>query len=239
MNETDPESMQENTCCNEGGHCDHCCKLCCKNKYSDLVRMLLIEVFVYPITICSMFKLFLNILRDDGKVDVRAGFSIVVFGLVVLWKIVTIYGLRTFVLLRTILAVQKFRKDGPVEKTARSFHIRFFVHVMGQMFSQVVMIVCVGAKMYHENRNFSTENTVRISGFLWYMIIGALLIPFAGVLTFAIANFYSVQEYPIGFFLDLLHTVVKKRGFADAMSPSTKQNDKGKKSVKLGMSGDG
>ena len=87
-------------------------------------------------------------------------------------------------------------------------------------------------------RSFQLQ-LVRISGFLWYMIIGALLIPFAGVLTFAIANFYSVQEYPIGFFLDLLHTVVKKRGFADAMSPSTKQNDKGKKSVKLGMSGDG
>ena len=234
--ETDPESAQEQTCCNEGGHCDQCCKLCCKNKYADLVRMLLIEVFVYPITICSMFKLFFNILRDDGKVDARAGFSIVVFGLVVLWKIVTIYGIRTFVLCRTILAIQKFRKDGPVEKTARSFHIRFFVHVMGQMFSQVVMIVCVGAKMYYENRNFSTDNTVHISGFLWYMIIGAFVIPLAGVLTFAIANFYSVQEYPIGFFLDLLHTVVKKRGFGDAMSPSMKKNEKGKKSVKLGMS---
>lgn len=234
--ETDPESVQEQTCCNEGGHCDKCCKLCCKNKYADLVRMLLIEIFVYPITICSMFRLFLNILRDDGKVDIRAGFSIVVFGLVLLWKIVTIYGLRTFVLVRTILAIQKIRKDGPVEKTGRSFHIRFFVHVMGQMFSQVLMIVCVGAKMYYENSNFSTDNTVRISGFLWYMIIGALLIPFAGVLTFAIANFYSVQEYPIGFFLDLLHTVVKKRGFGDAMSPSMKENEKGKKSVKLGMS---
>ena len=78
------------------------------------------------------------------------------------------------------------------------------------MVSQVSMIVCIGAKMHYENRNFSVDNTVQISSALWYMFFGALIIPFAGIFTFGISNFYSVQEYPIGYFLDLLDSVIRR-----------------------------
>ena len=60
------------------------------------------------------------------------------------------------------------------------------------------------------------------------MITGGFFIPLAGVFTFVIYSFYYVQEYSIGFFLDLVHTVVKKRGFGDAkdlgLSPETKED---------------
>ena len=115
------------TCCADGGHCDHCSKLCCKNKYADLVRLLLIELFVYPITICSTLKVFLNIhLRSQDGIDVITGLSITGFAVSALWNVFFIYVLRSFVILRTICAIDKFRKDGPVAETARSFHNMVF-----------------------------------------------------------------------------------------------------------------
>ena len=67
-----------------------------------------------------------------------------------------------------------------------------------------MIVVFIGGKFYYDN--WPAEPTVQISPFLWYMMVGGLVIPFAGVFTFLIGNYYSVQEYPIGFFLDLLLT---------------------------------
>ena len=61
----------------------------------------------------------------------------------------------------------------------------------------------IGTKMHYENRrtmhyeNFTVDNNiiVQISGFLWYMFFGALIVHLAWVFTFGIYNFYSVQEY--------------------------------------------
>ena len=215
-----------------------CCKLCCKNKYVDLIRMLLIEVLIYPVTISSMFKLFLNILRaqhSGNDIDIKA---IASFAFQTLVSIVFVYGIRSLVLIRIIIAIQKERKNGEMEKTAKCFHIWFFLHVIGQMVVQVLMIICIGAKMYHENRNFSTKGNeaIQISPFLWYMIAGGLVIPFVGVFTFVIANYYSVQEYPIGFFLDLLLAVTEKRGAAEVPYPTLKKNEKGKRILSFNIS---
>ena len=66
----------------------------------------------------------------------------------------------------------------------------------------------IGVKFDYENRDFAADRTVRVNGFLWYMLFGALLLPLAGVFTFAIPNFYSFQEYPIGYFLDFVNSFI-------------------------------
>ena len=221
--EAEPSGM---SVCADGGHCDRCCKLCFKNKYADLVRLLLIEVFVYPITICSMLNVFLNIhLHHQDGIDAETGLGITLFAVSAFCDVFPVYVLRSFVILRTICAIDKFRKDGPVAKTARSFHKWFFAHVIQQMLAQILMIVCIGAKMYYENRKFAMDNTVRISPYLWYMIIGGFFIPLAGVFTFVIYGYYYVQEYSIGFFIDLLYTVVNIRVDL-GMSPEAKEDAK-------------
>ena len=70
----------------------------------------------------------------------------------------------------------------------------------------------ISAKMHYENKDISVHNSVQISAFLWYMLFGALIVPLAGIFTFAISNFYSVQVYPIGYFLDKLHSVIRRGG---------------------------
>ena len=138
-----------------------------------------------------------------------------------------------FVVLRTLIAMRKIRKDGPVASTAKWFHIHLFVHVLGQVVSQVAMMVCIGVKMDYENRDFSIENTVRISGFLWFMFFGALIVPLAGIFTFAISNFYSVQEYPIGYFLDLLHSSIRRGELGEQ---SAQESAEVKQSIETGVS---
>ena len=50
-------------------------------------------------------------------------------------------------------------------------------------------------KMHYENFTVDNNIIVQISGFLWYMFFGALIVHLAWVFTFGIYNFYSVQEY--------------------------------------------
>ena len=132
-----------------------CCFSSCslfKGRYADLFRMILNEVIVYSITICAMFQLILR--TQQNGIDLRTGFSILSFIVAVLWKMATVYGIGMFVVLRTLIAIRKIRKDGPVASTAKWFHIHLFVHVLGLMVSQVAMIVCIGVKMHYENRDF-------------------------------------------------------------------------------------
>ena len=207
------------------GPCDNCCKLCCKNKFADLVRMLIVDLLTYPITICSIFELLLGIkLVQGNEYDIL---GIILFSVQTLATMKTVYLTRFLGIAKTVRAVEEARKDGPFLNSARWFHIHFLLHVIGQIMTQVLMVVCIGAKFYYENRNLTANSTVlgngsahenasysttvRISSYLWYMIIGGLVIPFIGVLTFAISNFHSVQEYPIGFFLDVLYTMDSKK----------------------------
>ena len=156
---------------------------------------MLSDLLVYPITICSMFEFLLGMLRtQQNDIDIK---DMVLFAVQVLQSVVIIYGTRCIVILKTTCTLHQ------AGSTAQCFHLHFFLHMVGQMLTQVLMIVCIGAKMFYENRNFSVDNTVHVSLFLWYMIAGGLVLPFVGVFTFAIGKYYSVQLYPIGFFLDL------------------------------------
>ena len=123
--------------------CGCCGSLCSlfSSRYADLVRMILNEVIVYSITICAMLQLILR--TQQNGIDLQTGFSIVSFIVAVLWKMAAVYGTCIFVVLRTLIAIQKIRKDEPVASTAKWFHIHLFVHVLGQVVSQVAMIWCV------------------------------------------------------------------------------------------------
>ena len=63
------------------------------------------------------------------------------------------------------------------------------LYAIGLILSQLAMFTMIGVKFDYENRDFAADRTVRVNGFLWYMLFGALLLPLAGVFTFAIPNF--------------------------------------------------
>ena len=227
--EMQPLIPQQGTATDEGYTC--CC-FSMLRRYADLLRMVLYDMLVYLVTICSMFRMILSILHDhDNDHDyVR---SISIFAGQTLVSVITIYGIRIFVIARIIFLIQKARKNGPMVNSGRWFHIHFFLHVIGQMVSQVVMVIFIGVEFYYENLHTDTDSTVKISGSLWYMIVSGLVISFLGILTYKIGNYYSVKEYPIEFFFDLL--LSNERSVGNAQNKKGQQS-LGFKSIHLGMS---
>ena len=175
--------------------------------YADVVRMMLNEVIVYTIIICTMFQLILNI-KQDPFYGYHTVFSIISFIVAVLWKIMTTYGLSTILMFKAVVNLRRSRKDGPVASSANWFHAHVVLYAFGQIVSQIAMIVLIGVKMEYENRDFVMGSTAQVNGFLWYMLFGGVIIPLAGVFVFVIPSFYSIQEYPIGYFLDFVHSSV-------------------------------
>ena len=186
--------------------CGRCSSLL-KSKYSDVVRMMLNEVIVYTTLICTMFQLILNI-KQGPFYGYRTIFFIVSFIVAVLWKIMTTYGLSTILIVKAIASLRRIRKDGPVASSANWFHAHIVFYIFGQIVSQIAMIVLIGVKMEYGNRDFVMGSTIQVNGFLWYMLFGGVIIPLTGVFAFAIPSFYTIQEYPIGYFLDLVYSSV-------------------------------
>ena len=48
------------------------------------------------------------------------------------------------------------------------------------------------------------NKSIHVSGTLWFMLIDGYVFPVFGVITFFVANYFWVQEYPIGFCIDCL-----------------------------------
>ena len=96
-------------------------------------------------------------------------------------------------------------QDNEVNRTAEKwFSGYFFMHVVSQMIVQELMIIAISAKFQYENRNYDKDNTIHISGYLWYMIIAGYILPYCGFLTFFIVNFYWAREFPIKFYIQIL-----------------------------------
>ena len=119
------------------------------------------------------------------------------------------------------------QNKGEISKSAFYFQAYFFYHVMMQMVAQILMIVAIGAKIRYDNRhlfgskdnddmimdeddmntdeeNMNTDEGIRISNYLWYMLVSGYVLPVAGFFTFFIVTYYWVQEFPIGLCIDLL-----------------------------------
>ena len=93
------------------------CSLLVNGKYADVFRMMLNEVIVYTVIICTMFQLILNI-KQGWINSYRTIFSIVSLIVAFLWKIMTVYGLSAVLIVKTIETLRKIRKDGPVSSSA-------------------------------------------------------------------------------------------------------------------------
>ena len=101
------------------------------------------------------------------------------------------------------------------------------MHVVSQMIVQVLMIVAISAKFQYENRNYNKDNTIHISGYLWYMIIAGYILPFCGFLTFFIVNFYWAREFPIKLYIQIL-SILSSPDASFIFFPNEKLGEDGK-----------
>ena len=202
-------------------------------KYSknvlDFCRTWIAELILYPLLICDMFEFITGQGWKNETATDRLGFALFIVSSGAL--VVYVYIVRLLIVFGMMYRVQKGRKlkkvsdhDEAYSASAIWVQLYFYIHVLGQMLVQILMLISIGAKIQYENRE--TENTaaasgdgasIHISPFLWYMIVAGYILPFLGFLTFFIVTYYWVQEFPIGICLDVLSLLIPASGSADSI----------------------
>ncbi len=211
---------------------------------SDIARMVLSEMLIYPLLICSIFTLTTG-RGYEGRTHLALfGF----FGLYVLSCFSLVfynYFIRSLVLVGIIKGVKEVRTpskemlkkldnyDPSIARSALCYLIFFSVYALLQMVVQVFTIVAVGAKIWYENYdpaltgedtytgNISYPETVfdptiHASGHLIFMIVAGYVSPFLGFLGFFVVTYYWSQEFPIGLCIDLI-SIWKSGGKDDVL----------------------
>ena len=233
------------------------CRRCCKNtkdedgddqsqcfescrRISDFIRVILTEIIVYPLFICSIFEVIIG--RDvEGKnlVD-RLSFALFIISCIS-W-ILYVYLFRLIILSTMIKHIKTARttpgnyrptdEDRSIQVSAFWYQIYFVIHVVLQMLVQICMLVAIGGKIRYDNRHFYgiavessdetssqlfnfidvrnvtdhvTDQSIYISGHLWYMIVAGYINPLLGFLTFFVVTYYWTEEFPIGLFVNMLN----------------------------------
>lgn len=175
----------EQTCCYK-------CKSTCK-MFSDFARILLAEIILYPLLVCDLFELITGDGYRGESVEDRVSFALFILSSISL--ILYVYIAHILILIGTIYNVHKQRQpivkeaevrqqhkyDRSIAKGALYFQGFFFIHTLGQMIAQVMMLVAIGAKIEHANKEVNLDckpwQSVCASPSLWYMLAAGWIMP--------------------------------------------------------------
>ena len=197
------EDEAKETSCNK-------CKSTCKT-ISDFLRILLAEIILYPLLVCDLFE----VITGDGykgeSVEDRVSFALFILSSIAL--VLYVYVARILILIGMIYNVHKQRQplikeaefcqrhkyDMSIAKGALYFQGFFFIHTLGQMIAQIMMLVALGAKIEHANKVLNLDckhwQIVCASPTLWYMLAADWIMPICGFLTSFIVTYYWVQQF--------------------------------------------
>ena len=201
------------------GKCKRCAEKC-KGLF-DIGRMILAELFFYPLLICDIFEVITGEAYRFSSVEDGISFFLFVIslGLVLFY----VYIVRIIILIVANYHSQKHRQstdndenvDPTIRKSALFFQIYFVIHVFGQMVAQILMIITIGIGIHEENKQ-SSNGSISVSGNLWYMIVAGYVIPVFGLFTFFVVTYYWVQEFPIGICVDIL-SILQQPGIDEVL----------------------
>ena len=164
------------------------CKACCFDRHPeisnkkkkiksavDIVRLIVSELLVYPVLICSIFSVVTG-RGYEGETHLdRFGFTLFIVSCLSL--LLYNYLIRMIALVGVLWGVTKVRipsekllnrynaqcqdyYDSSIHVSAFSYLLYFVVHAFFQMVTQVLMIVAIGAKIDYEYNDFQKDQNV-------------------------------------------------------------------------------
>ena len=215
--------------------CQDSCLNATRNAF-DVGRMIMSELIFYPLLICAMFEV---ILSEAYYVDTEANqISFALFVVSAILMVVFVYIVRFAVSVAAICNVNKKRfppemKGRLVSKSSTSaicLQVYFVLHEIGQMVVQVVMTISIGILIHAENLHIfedcTNEESVRITGCLWYMLVAGYVLPIFGHLNFYFLTYFWSQEFSIGICVDFLNAL-EQTDIADVLGiESEKEREK-------------
>jgi hypothetical protein len=197
------------------------CRPCCRNA-TDAIRIILTEIILYPLLICDIFEVTTGRGFEGTSHSDRLG--VFLFVVSCIYLLLYVYIARIIIMVGLIRNITDIRtperkienKDARnerhynrnIRRSAVVYQVCFTVHMILQMIAQVLMFIAIGGKIRYDNRHFydsdDPDQSIYVSGYLWFMIISGFFLPFMGFLSFFVVTFYWTQEFPIGIYVDMI-----------------------------------
>ena len=225
--ETLYKSVKKSPCCSERHICNNvkcptnkCSSFC--SKATDWIRVISTELILYPLLICDIFEVTTGRAFEPESHGDRLGIFLFVVSCV--YFVLYVYVARIIILvgmIRNVVAVRKPEKaleqegalthdnyDPQIRKSAIWYQVSFVIHMILQMLVQVMMFIAIGGKIRYDNRHFyetgNSDESIHVSGYLWYMMVAGFFVPFMGFFSFFVVTFHWTNEFPIGVYFDMI-----------------------------------
>lgn len=165
------------------------------NMWFEVVRSVLSELLLYPLVVLDLFGVI-----SDPQISDRLNFSFFVIGS--FYLVLSVYIARTMTLILTMLTLRTLLSGSPSGKKNIVFVIRFLFHSVAQIVVHLSCVFAVAIKILQENEH--NGGHYHASPILWLVILGGWCIPFLGVITFFLVNYFWAQQFSVGFFVELM-----------------------------------
>ena len=214
-NENDDEEGTAKTplCC-----CCPCFRLPAKwiklfNEWFEVIRTVLSELLIYPLIILDLFELLGGGTFHPTNEQTRVSFCLFIIG--------SFYLVLSVYIGRSVMTISAIRSLGGLTSLTNNdssytrVFVRFFLHVLTQIFVHLLCVIAVGLKIWQEDKSIS-GGTYIATPFLWAVMIGGWVIPFMGVVSYFVVNYYWLQQFSLGFFIDMIG-LLEEPDFSEAV----------------------
>lgn len=191
------------------GSCNRPCSVVpkCYTAFScwyEIIRTIASEILLYPLIVLCLFELL-----DDSTFDLTSTEHKLVFSIFIIsstYIILSVYVVRPLMILITISRLQSVSS---AESGYIKFFVRFFVFILTQSIAQILCFASSGMKIHR-------SATGNVSPFLWVTMIGGWMVPFMGIVSFLLANYYWLQRFFLEIFIDVI-SCLEQQAFSEAV----------------------
>ena len=165
------------------------------NIWFELIRTILSELLIYPLIIFDLFDAV-----GIGFVDDKQNLSLFVIGS--FYLVLAVYIARVAMSIMTLLTLRRLLLHSKTSPSNIRFILRFLIHIITQVIVHISCVIAVGIKIRQENSG--DGESYNASPILWAVMIGGWVIPFLGVVSFFIVNYYWMQQFATGIYVEMI-----------------------------------
>ena len=165
------------------------------NLWFELIRTILSELLIYPLIIFDLFDAV-----GIGFVDDTQNLSLFVIGS--FYLVLAVYIARVAMSIMTLLTLNRLLLHSKTSPSNIRFILRFLIHIIAQVIVHISCVIAVGIKIRQENSG--DGESYNASPILWVVMIGGWVIPFFGVVSFFIVNYYWIQQFATGIYIEMI-----------------------------------
>ena len=181
------------------------------NRWYEIIRTILTECLMYPLLVVCLFELL-----NNGSFYYK-GHNTITFSIFVIacfYIVMSVYIVRPMMATITVVRLQRLTSTTTNDSSYTRVFLVFLLHVLAQIFVHLLCVIVVGLKIWQEQS--TNGETYNATPFLWVVMIGGWIIPFMGVVSFFVMNYYWLQQFSLGFFVDMIG-LLEEPNFAEAV----------------------